>query len=205
MKNAKRFVVVGIAVLVLLVGTVAAFAASQYATPAEAVAGLTGRDLQSVIDERVQTGKTYGSMATEAGVLEQFRAEMREMKKDIVEARVAAGKMTREQADAIIAKITANQAVCDGSGTGCGDGPLGAGFGNGSGLGQCKEQCGVPGGHGYGLKGRGHGQAGDGLGQGGQEHRHGGRGQGSQNDQGLGQGGHGQGMHQHLRDGSCMK
>lgn len=147
MKTMKKFVAAGVAVMALAVGSVTAFAASQYSTPAEAVAGLTGREVQSVIDERAQTGKTYGTIANEAGVLDEFKTEMLELKKDTLAARVAAGTMTEEQADAIIARIEANQANCDGTGTGfglksagCG---MGAGFGQGGGQGRGQGGCGM--------------------------------------------------------------
>ena len=150
MKTMKKLVVTGVAVFTLAIGSVTAFAASQYSTPAEAVAGLTGREVQSVIDERTQTGKTYGSIANEAGALDEFKVEMLEMKKDTRAARVAAGTMTQEQADAIIARIEANQANCDGTGAGCG--LNGAGCGMGTGFGQGRGQGGR--GMGNGLRDR---------------------------------------------------
>ena len=150
MKTMKKLVVTGVAVFTLATGSVTAFAASQYLTPAEAVAGLTGREVQSVIDERTQTGKTYGSIANEAGALDEFKVEMLEMKKDTLAARVAAGTMTQEQADAIIARIEANQANCDGTGAGCG--LNGAGCGMGTGFGQGRGQGGR--GMGNGLRDR---------------------------------------------------
>ena len=149
MKTIKKLVVTGVTVLALVAGSATAFAAPHYATPAEAVAGLTGRNVQSVINERVQTGKTYGAMAQNAGVLNEFKAEMLEMKRDTLAARVAAGTMTQEQADAVIAKITSNQAICDGNGMGYGlhgaDCAKGAGFGQGGGQGRGQ------GGHGMGI------------------------------------------------------
>ncbi len=168
MKIMKRqFVIIGIVVLVLVAGAVAAFAASQYSTPAEAVAGLTGRDLQSVIDEHAETGKTYGTIASEAGVLDDFRAEMLVMKKDALAARVADGRLTQGQADAIMANIESRQATCDGSravsglhGTGCG---AGAGFGLGQGHKQSQGNHGSA--QGSGL-GRGNGGNGHGMGRG---------------------------------------
>jgi hypothetical protein len=140
MKTMKKLVVTGVAVFMLAAGSVTAFAASQYSTPAEAVAGLTGREVRSVIDERTQTGKTYGSIANEADVLDEFKEEILGMKKDALAARVAAGTMTQEQADAVMAGIEANQANCDGTGTGCG--PNGAGCGMGAGFGQGRGQSG---------------------------------------------------------------
>lgn len=150
MKTIKRLAIVGIAVLTLAAGAVTAFAASQYATPAEAVAGLTGREVQSVIDERTETGKSYGTIANEAGILDEFKPEMLETKKNKLAARVEAGRMTQEQADAILAKIETNQANCDGTGTG--HRMNGTGSGTGAKFGQGSSQ--------------GHGQSGRGMGNG---------------------------------------
>lgn len=138
MKSIKKLITVSACALVLSAMVVTTFAASAYKTPAEAVAGLTKREVQSVIDERTTTGKTYGTIANEAGVLEAFKSEVLQIKKDALAARVAAGTMTQAQADAIIASIEANQANCDGTGAGnCGVGRgAGAGFGAGAGQGR---------------------------------------------------------------------
>lgn len=130
MKSMKKLITVGICAIALSAMAVTTLAA-QYKTSAEAVAGLTNRDVQSVIDERTTEGKTYGTIASEAGVLEAFKAEMLALKKDALAERVAAGTMTQERADAILAAIEANQAICDGTGIGAG----GCGFGNGAGCG----------------------------------------------------------------------
>ena len=144
MKKMKTLMITGMTVLTLVAGSVTAFAASQYSTPAEAVAGLSRREVQSVIDERAQTSKTYGTIASEAGVLDEFKVEMLEIKKDTVAARVADGTMTQEQADAIIARIEENQSSCDGTGAKCGRNGmgLGAGVGFGQGNGQGRRQNG---------------------------------------------------------------
>lgn len=136
MKLKKTIIMSGASVLMMAALSVSVLAASQYATPAEAVAGLTGREVQSVIDERVETGKTYGTIAAEAGVLDEFKAETLEMKKDQLAQRVEAGTMTQEQADAIIAQLEANQATCDGTGTAAIGRNAGAGFGMGGGQGR---------------------------------------------------------------------
>ncbi len=135
MKSLKRFAVMGIVVLFLFAGVATAFAAMRHSSPAEAVAKLTGRDVQAVIDERAETDKTYGSIAGEAGVLEEFRAERLETKKEILDSHVADGTLTQEKADAIMDRISANQAYCDGTGNGCGRGGIGCGMGVGFGQG----------------------------------------------------------------------
>ena len=150
MKHAKKILVVSIAILAVAVISITAFAASAYETPAEAVAGLTGRTTQSVIDERKESNKPYGAIAAEAGQLDNFKAEMLEIQKDRLNAQVKAVKITQEEADDILAKIEENQAECDGSesahkGSGYGFGKgsgnkgrkmQGAGKGDGAGLGQ---------------------------------------------------------------------
>jgi len=128
--------------VILLVGafSVTAMAATGYKTPTDIVAGLTGRTTDSVTAERTESGKTYGTIANEAGVLDQFRSQMLEQKKAILEEKVAAGTITQERADAIIAAMENNQANCDGTGSGmgmrsglCTGNGTGTGFGSGRG------------------------------------------------------------------------
>lgn len=123
------------------VTTFAAEPADNYGTPAEIVAGLTDRTVESVIAERVETGKTYGTIANDAGKLDEFKAESLKLKKDILAAQVEEGILTQEEADSIIDAIEANQAICNGTGTGngmgagCGGQGLGRGQGRGRGNG----------------------------------------------------------------------
>jgi len=129
MKKFGKIAAVGAIVLVIGATSVTALAASGYSTPADIVAGLTGKTAEDVIAERADTGKTYGTIAGEAGVLDEFEDQMLESKEAILEERVAAGTMTQERADAIITAMEENQANCDGSGTGGIGAGLGAGFG----------------------------------------------------------------------------
>lgn len=159
MTNFKKFAVIGAIVLAAAATSLTAFAASAYNSPAEAAAGLTGQTTESVIAQKSETGSTYGAIAAEAGVLDAFKAEMLEMKKDILAEKVAAGTLTQEEADEIIAAIEEHQATCDGSGSGRIGREAGAGFGGMNGSGQGKGQGGA------GL-GQGKGRGGAGLGQG---------------------------------------
>lgn len=131
MKTMKRYAAAGIvAVFILAAGSVTAFAASTYSTPAEAVAALAGREVQSVVNERTETSKTYGNIANEAGILDEFKEEMLEVRSEKIAARVADGTLTQEQADVILERLEANQANCNGNGVGAGAGcGMGAGFG----------------------------------------------------------------------------
>ncbi len=181
MNTLKKFIALGTVVVTIGVVSAAALAASAYDNPAEAVAGLTGRTVESVVAERAETGNTYGTIANEAGVLTEFQAQILEMKKDRLNARVEAGTMTQERADAIIEAVEENQANCDGTGQARVGQAMGACFGAGSGMGN----------------GDGSGQclgAGNGTGKGN------GSGQGLGAGAGRGQGGSGMG----LRDGSCL-
>ena len=148
MKHLKKLVTV-VVIAGVLGSAVAAFAASTK-SPAEIAAGLTGKSVEDVTKDRV-SGKTYGTIAKEAGKLDQFKAQMIEQRKAQLDQSVKAGTITQERADTLYNAMKANQAVCDGTGT------SGLGMGNGSG-------CGVAGGCGM-SNGQGRG-AGKGMGQG---------------------------------------
>jgi len=143
MTKFKKFATIGAILLVVGATSITAFAAYAYNSPAEAVAGLTGQTVESVIAERSETGSSYGSIASEAGKLEEFKNEMLEIKKDALDKKVAAGTMTQEEADEIIAAVEENQATCDGTGSARIGQKMGAGFGGENCNGQGKGQGGV--------------------------------------------------------------
>lgn len=149
MKKLTKVLTLGAMVFAVAATSVTAFAASAYSSPAEAVAGLTGQTVESVIAERAETGKSYGTIASEDGKLEEFKDEMLEIKKDALAKRVAAGTMTQERADEIIAAMEANQENCDGTGSARTGQRMGAGFGSGNGCGQGKGQGGAGRGQSY--------------------------------------------------------
>ena len=154
MKNFRKVSIIAAVVLVVGATGVTGFAASAYQSPAEAVAGITGQTVESVIAERQETNKTYGKIAADAGKLDEFKVEAMEMKKDRLNAQVADGKITQEKADTIIKTIEDNQANCDGSGSKGEGQEQGARFGmNGEGQGQGLAN----GKHGQGM-GQGQGQ-----------------------------------------------
>ncbi|KJR44929.1 hypothetical protein UF75_4693 [Desulfosporosinus sp. I2] len=147
MKNIKSYIAA--ATIVGLLGvTGTAFAAVTGKTTAEITAGLTGKTVEQVITERA-TGKTYGTIADEAGKLDEFKALTLEQKKSILEQRVADGNLTQEQADAILNSIKTNQTTCDGTGSARIGKSMAAGFGQGQGMGLGKGQ-----GMGYGASQR---------------------------------------------------
>lgn len=145
MKSFKKMILIGTAVLALASLSVTALAANAAATPAEAAAQVTGRTVESVTDEHTANDKTYGSIAADAGKLDDFKAAMLEARKAQLASRVADGTMTQERADEIIAAMQENQANCDGTGSARIGRAYGAGFGgqrsgNGCGYG-CGGAC----------------------------------------------------------------
>jgi len=149
MKRFKKLVMVFTVIAVL--GAASAVYAATTQTPADIAAGLTGKSVETLNQERSE-GKTYGAIANEAGKLEEFKTQMLEQKKIVLDQRVADGKLTQEQADSIYNNIKNNQANCDGTGNarmgrnaGLGMGQ-GNGMGNGRGAGAGAGIC-----NGYGL------------------------------------------------------
>lgn len=133
MKNIKKFVAVVAAVSVM--GAAGAVFAASAKTPAEIVSGLTGKTVEDLNEERA-AGKTYGTIANEAGKLDEFKSQMLEQKKAILDQRVKDGQLTQQQADEIYNAIKDNQANCDGTGSAGIGKKFGAGFGQGNGMGK---------------------------------------------------------------------
>lgn len=137
MKNFKgKMVLLGM-VSILSISSVTALAAGP-CTPADAAASLTGRDVEDVIRERMETGKTFGAIAAEAGKLEEFKQKVLDAKEQILSEDVEKGVVTQEEADDILEAVKERQAFCDGTGSGCGRGGYGSGcrgYGGGYGRG----------------------------------------------------------------------
>jgi len=134
MKNLKKIVM--LAAVVGMVGTTGAVYAATAKTPAEIVSGLTGKTVDQLTSER--SGKTYGAIANEAGKLDEFKSQMLEQKKTILDERVKDGTLTQAQADEIYNSIKANQENCDATGNGrigMRNGAGGCGIGSGRGMG----------------------------------------------------------------------
>ena len=103
-------------------------------TPATLAAELTGKTVTEVTAARLD-GKTYCTLAKDAGQLEAFQSQMLDIKQAILEQRVADGRMTQSKADEILAALKTNQATCDGTGSAQIGRSMGAGFGCGMGQG----------------------------------------------------------------------
>jgi len=118
MTKFKKIFALAAIVFTISAGSLTVYAASNYNTPAEALSGLTGRTYESVTAERSNTGSTYGKVASEAGVLTEFKIELLEMKKDQLAAKVADGSLTQSEADSLLVTLQEQQANCSGEGSG---------------------------------------------------------------------------------------
>ncbi|KDR96243.1 Protein of unknown function [Peptoclostridium litorale DSM 5388] len=152
MKKLKKLtkIIIG-GVMVISLGAVAF--ADSVMTPAQVYSDVTGKTVEEAYEDR-QSGKTYGELAQEEGKYEEFKEQLLENRKALLEERVEDGTLTREQADLMLQRME----ECDG--TNPGQNGFGLGRGNGGcGNGQC----------GFGGQGRGLGQgrgASKGFGQG---------------------------------------
>lgn len=117
MKKIKCFVFLLAAFMSLAASSVTVLAASNE-TPADIVARLTGREVTDVIQEKLDTQKTYGTIAKEYGKLDEFKEECLNLKEQILKEAVKNGLLSQEEADKILAAIKANQAACNGTGSG---------------------------------------------------------------------------------------
>ncbi len=138
----KKLVGVTLVLVVVLGAGAAAYAASGN-TPAEIVAELTEQPLESVMEQRGE-GATYGALAMQADVWEEFQQRMLELRKEILDQRVAAGQLTQEEADQIYQGLQENLATCPGTGAGgAGGAGLGKQFGVGFGCGGNAQGAGL--------------------------------------------------------------
>lgn len=134
MKKHKKSAVVVLVVLALLATSFTAFAYT-VSSPAEILAGLTGKSVEEVTDERYETGLTYGQMAYDEGLWEEYNEKILESKKAYLDEKVKDGTITQEQADDIYENMLLRQEYCAANGTGGGGGMMGLGYGSGRGCG----------------------------------------------------------------------
>jgi len=137
MKNMKKIIV--LSALVVVLGAVGIAYAADNKTPADITAALTGKSITDVNTERA-AGKTYGTIAKEADKLDEFKAQMLEQRKAVLDQRVKDGQITQQQAVESYNNIKNNQATCDGTGNGQGAGS-GRGQGMGRGVGNANGSC----------------------------------------------------------------
>lgn len=154
----KKVLIALITAGLLLVGATGVLAAT-FSSPAEIYAGLKGITVEDAYTARA-AGSTFGQLADQAGVLDQFQSQMLENRKALIQDRVTNGTLTQAQADAMIQTLEQNMALCDGTGM-YGQGMRGAmGQGMKGAMGQ-----GMRGSMGQGMRGTGGGFAQGGFAQ----------------------------------------
>lgn len=139
MTKIKKLVGIILSVFVIATITVIIVTAANM-NNAEIIAELSGDSIESIVNERSETGKTYGAIVNESGYLAQFKEKSLEMKKEILNERVAEGSITQERANEIIDSIESNLENCDGSGVREHAQNKGSGFGGFNGNGKANGQ-----------------------------------------------------------------
>lgn len=135
MKIKKKITFALALVLTLSIGTITLAAPRHNAQNAEVLANLTGKTVEELVQERYNSGKTYGQLAEEYGVYDKFRAETLNNKKSILDQRVKDGTLSQKDADTIYNRMKENQENNTGyMGPGsCGAYGMGLGMGRGRG------------------------------------------------------------------------
>ena len=149
MKNKKILLMTAIVTVLVLGLATVSFAATEWKTPAEVLAGLTGKSVEAVQEAR-QEGQSYGAQAAAADKLEAFRDERLAQVENRLKDAVEDGQLTEEEAAQRLETMQERAETCDGSGLGQAEGGLRIG---GQGNGRRGEQAGDGLGQGNGNKG----------------------------------------------------
>jgi hypothetical protein len=129
MNNLKRYLAI-----VTVAGMIGSASIVFAASPAQIASGVTGKTTAELAKEKA-SGKTYGTIAKEAGKLDEFKAKMLVERKLILDQRVKEGRLTQADADAAYNALKNNQASCDGLGSAKIGQKFNAEFGKGMGKG----------------------------------------------------------------------
>ena len=121
MKKNKLFLALGVVTILVIGLSTAVFAATENKTPAEIVAGLTGKTTDEVTTDR-QAGIPYGAQALAADKLEEFKAERLALYEQNLKQDVLDGTRTQADADKLLEEMKLRMDDCDGTGTGSGQG-----------------------------------------------------------------------------------
>ena len=84
---------------------------------AEILSELTGKSTNEILEQIVNEDKTYGTIALENGVLEEFQEKNLEQMKTNLNEKVEAGVISKEEADTIISNRENAMKNCDGTGS----------------------------------------------------------------------------------------
>lgn len=128
--NKKKIILsLGAIALLVTLSTQTVFASEVNLTPAGILSKITGKSIESLTEERKETNKSYGAMAKEEGIFDDFKEEMIEVKKARINELLENNEITKEEADKMISSFN----DCDGTGKQGKDGNMGMKFGKGNG------------------------------------------------------------------------
>lgn len=133
--NKTKNYLMGLFLTALLAASGTGAYAAELQSPAQTLSALIGIPVEELYEQKADL--SFGELALEYGVLEEFKAAILENKKAILDQRVEEGILTAEEAEAIYTNMVENQANCDGTGLNQ-EYRLGLGFGNGAGMGSAK-------------------------------------------------------------------
>lgn len=115
MNTMKKLLAVTAATTMLFASSITVMA-TEYSSPAEIAAELTGQTVEDIIREHHDTGIAYCDIADAAGKLAEFNQSCLTYKEDVLQGYVDDGLLTQEEADAILSMIGTHMAsLCDGS------------------------------------------------------------------------------------------
>lgn len=118
MKKKKIFITGLLTVGALVIGAISVSAyMCNPQNKAEILSELTGKSANEIIEERVSENKTYGTIALENSVLEEFKNKNLEQIKTNLNKKVEAGKISKEEADTIISNKENKMQNCNESGS----------------------------------------------------------------------------------------
>ena len=113
MKGKKILLIVA---LILSITSVTVYAATNYKSPADIASKVTGKPVEEVVKEKVDSNKSYGELAKDQGKLEEFKNEMFDYKKEVVKEKIEEGAITKEEGDKFLAEMEKHQEFCNGTG-----------------------------------------------------------------------------------------
>lgn len=114
MNKISKIIAGGTLAVAMGITSLTVFAAAKYDSPWEALAGITGKSVEEIEEEHFKEGKMLYEIAEEEGKLDEFRSEVLEQKKEVIEERVKEGSLSRERADEVLENIENGIGPCGG-------------------------------------------------------------------------------------------
>lgn len=105
----KKFIIATTTMLIIGLGTISF--ATGYSSPSEILTKLTKKSQEHILEE--SNYKSYGKIAQENDVFEDFQKEMLKQKKIMLDEKVKSNIITKEEADLMYKRMNENMKNCD--------------------------------------------------------------------------------------------